>query len=227
MEGLDRTIIEGGDGFGGASMLAGGAGFVGGLVLGSLWNGGFGGCGYRNGANGVVSAIDTSAITDAISQVNTNVSNLAMQSSQQACSHNSNIVNAVTSAYTGLTANLNANNISNMQAAAGIQNALCQGFSGVNTAVTTQGYESREATNALANQVAQCCCQITRAVEEQGCQNRQLQRQIQAEQVASQLCDAKAKIASLEAQQALSLSQQAQTAYLISQLKPTTAAAGA
>ena len=25
MEGLDRTIIEGGDGFGGASMLAGGA----------------------------------------------------------------------------------------------------------------------------------------------------------------------------------------------------------
>ncbi len=150
-----------------------------------------------------------------------------MQSSQQACSHNSNIVNAVTSAYTGLTANLNANNISNMQAAAGIQNALCQGFSGVNTAVTTQGYESREATNALANQVAQCCCQITRAVEEQGCQNRQLQRQIQAENVASQLCDAKAKIASLEAQQALSLSQQAQTAYLISQLKPTTAVAGA
>lgn len=60
MEGLDRTIIEGGDGFGGASMLAGGAGFVGGLVLGSLWNGGFGGCGYRNGA---VSAIDTSACT--------------------------------------------------------------------------------------------------------------------------------------------------------------------
>lgn len=134
MEGLDRTIIEGGDGFGGASMLAGGA---------------------------------------------------------------------------------------------GLQSALCQGFSGVNTAVTTQGYESREATNALANQVAQCCCQITRAVEEQGCQNRQLQRQIQAENVASQLCDAKAKIASLEAQQALSLSQQAQTAYLISQLKPTTAAAGA
>lgn len=41
MEGLDRTIIEGGDGFGGASMLAGGAGFVGGLVLGSLWNGGY------------------------------------------------------------------------------------------------------------------------------------------------------------------------------------------
>lgn len=65
-------------------MLAGGAGFVGGLVLGSLWNGGFGGCGYRNGANGVISAIDTSAITDAINQVNNNVSNLAMQSSQQA-----------------------------------------------------------------------------------------------------------------------------------------------
>lgn len=43
MEGLDRTIIEGGDGFGGASMLAGGAGFVGGLVLGSLWNGGING----------------------------------------------------------------------------------------------------------------------------------------------------------------------------------------
>ena len=133
MEGLDRTIIEGGDGFGGASMLAGGA---------------------------------------------------------------------------------------------GLQGALCQGFSGVDKAVTTQGYESREATNALANQIAQCCCQITRAVEEQGSQNRQLQRQIQAENVASQLCDAKAKIASLEAQQAFSASQQAQTAYLLSQLKPT-AAAGA
>lgn len=33
MEGLDRTIIEGGDGFGGASMLAGGAGFVGALDI--------------------------------------------------------------------------------------------------------------------------------------------------------------------------------------------------
>ena len=39
MEGLDRTIIEGGDGFGGASMLAGGAGFVSGLDNGNRGTG--------------------------------------------------------------------------------------------------------------------------------------------------------------------------------------------
>lgn len=35
----EGTSIDMGDGFGGMSLLSGGAGFVGGLVLGSLWNG--------------------------------------------------------------------------------------------------------------------------------------------------------------------------------------------
>ena len=35
----EGTMIDMGDGFGGMSLLSGGAGFVGGLVLGSLWNG--------------------------------------------------------------------------------------------------------------------------------------------------------------------------------------------
>ena len=53
----EGTMIDMGDGFGGMSLLSGGAGFVGGLVLGSLWNGngpwggrGNAGVGYDTGA---------------------------------------------------------------------------------------------------------------------------------------------------------------------------------
>ena len=198
-----------------------------GLVLGSLWNNnGFGGR-WNNGGNccGTNQAVDTASINASINSVGEQLNNLGMQNMQQTCNTNMNLVNAVTNAHNSISNTLNQNNLANVQGFAGVQSALCQGFSGVNSNVSSQGYESRIATNALASQMASCCCELKQEVQRQGCLDRELQRQIHTENIQSQLCDAKAKIASLEAQNAFNASQNAQTAYLISQLKTTTAAA--
>lgn len=222
---MEKTMIDN-DGFGGMSTLAGGAGFVGGLVLGSLWNNGFGGR-WNNGGNccGTNQAVDTASINASINSVGEQLNNLGMQNMQQICNTNMNLVNAVTNAHNSINNTLHQNNLANSQGFAGVQSALCQGFSGVNSNVTSQGYESRIATNQLASQMASCCCELKQEVQRQGCLDRELQRQIHTENIQSQLCDAKAKIASLEAQNAFTASQNAQTAYLLSQLKTTTAAA--
>lgn len=223
---MEKTMIDN-DGFGGMSTLAGGAGFVGGLVLGSLWNNnGFGGR-WNNGGNcccGASQAIDTASINASINSVGEQLNNLGMQNMQQTCNTNMNLINAVTNAHNSINNTLNQNNLANTQGFAGVQSALCQGFSGVNSNVTSQGYESRIATNQLASQMASCCCELKQEVQRQGCLDRELQRQIHTENIQSQLCDAKAKIASLEAQNAFTASQNAQTAYLLSQLKTTATA---
>ena len=54
----EGTMIDMGDGFGGMSLLSGGAGFVGGLVLGSLWNGN----GPWGGRGNAAAGYDTGAI---------------------------------------------------------------------------------------------------------------------------------------------------------------------
>ena len=137
---------------------------------------------------------------------------------------------------------INASNINNMQNAFGLQNSIKdvgntvqQGFcvttnainSGVgtlNNTITTQGYENQLNTQRLAAQMQNQCC-VSRQIEQEGCKNRELQRQIQTEAITMALADAKAQNAALTAQISFQNSQNAQTAYLIEQLK-TTAAAG-
>ena len=142
-----------------------------------------------------------------------------------------------------LAESINAANINNMQNAFGLQNSIKdvgntvqQGFcvttnainSGVgtlNNTITTQGYENQLNTQRLAAQMQNQCCELSRQIEQEGCKNRELQRQIQTEAITMALADAKAQNAALTAQIGFQNSQNAQTAYLIEQLK-TTAAAG-
>lgn len=212
------------DGFGGCGYGYGGMGFIGGLLVGSLWGGN--GLGWGNRGNwgnycNNTQAIDTASITSAVNNVGNQVNNLGMQNLQQTCNTNMNMVNAVSSAYDALNNTLNQNNIALTQGLAGVNSALCQGFGGLNQSINTQGYESRIATNSVSAQLANCCCDLKQEIQRQGCLDRELQREIHTENIQSQLCDAKAKIAALEAQAAFTCSQNAQTAYLISQLKTT------
>ena len=134
-----------------------------------------------------------------------------------------------------LAESINASNINNMQNTFGLQNSIKdvgntvqQGFcvttnainTGVgtlNNTITTQGYENQLNTQRLAAQMQNQCCELSRQIEQEGCKNRELQRQIQTEAITMALADAKA-------QNAFQNSQNAQTAYLIEQLKTTTAA---
>ena len=228
----EGTMIDMGDGFGGMSLLSGGAGFVGGLVLGSLWNGngpwggrGNAGVGYDTGAinaiQGQMSALQGHATGDAIT-------------------------NAVNSANVANIQAQNAANVSNLQARAASDMAMQQGFCGVTNAVNTNGaainrniiaqnYENRLQAQQLAAQQQQCCCQVLQKVEQEGCANRELQRQIQTEAIQSALADSKAQNAALMAQinlqQQLAASQTAQTAQILAAMntlcnsKSTTAGA--
>lgn len=47
----------------------------------------------------------------------------------------------------------------------GVQNALCQGFSGVNLGLTTQGYETRNAITDVGYRLQDCCCKTQNAIQ--------------------------------------------------------------
>ena len=237
----EGTMIDMGDGFGGMSLLSGGAGFVGGLVLGSLWNGN----GPWGGRGNAGVGYDTGAINAIQGQMS------ALQNQNQFTGNLINstgdaITNAVNSANVANIQAQNAANVSNLQARAASDMAMQQGFCGVTNAVNTNGaainrniiaqnYENRLQAQQLAAQQQQCCCQVLQKVEQEGCANRELQRQIQTEAIQSALADSKAQNAALMAQinlqQQLAASQTTQTAQILAAMnalcnsKSTTAGA--
>lgn len=117
-----------------------------------------------------------------------------------------------------------------------LQTALCGGFAGVNAAITNASMNNMQNINALQSQLAQCCCdnrlatcQTQNIVQSEGAATR-LAIQNQTQEILDKLCqqeiDAKNdRIGELERQlnfANLSASQTAQTAAIISALKPTT-----
>ena len=152
------------------------------------------------------------------------------------------IQNSICNSTGKLAESINASNINNMQNTFGLQNSIkdvgsavqqccCATTNAINTGVgvlnntiTTQGYENQLNAQRLASQMQNQCCELSRQIEQEGCKNRELQRQIQTEAISMALADAKAQNAALTAQINFQNSQNAQTAYLIEQLKTTTAA---
>lgn len=189
----EGTSIDMGDGFGGMSLLSGGAGFVGGLVLGSLWNGN----GPWGGRGNAGVGYDTGAINSA------NVSNIQAQNA-------ANVANLQARA---------ASDMAMQQGFCGVTNAVNTNGAAINRNIIAQNYENRLQAQQLAAQQQQCCCQVLQKVEQEGCANRELQRQIQTEAIQSALADSKAQNAALMAQinlqQQLAASQTTQTAQIL------------
>lgn len=189
-------------GFGGMNTLAGGAGFIGGLVLGSIWNGnGFGGFGNRGNL-----AYDN-ASTAQLAGIQSSINNLGLQQLQTTNDTTARMQQSVTSAFEGLQGTLASNNITNVQGLGNIQNAIT-----ANTGATALGISN------LANQMSQLGCVLSHAITDEGCKNRELQRQIQTEEISAVLADTKAENAALKAQINTNQALAQQTAYLISQL---------
>lgn len=111
---------------------------------------------------------------------------------------------------------------------------MLNGFAGVNSAITTTGYETRNAIQGVASQLADCCCKTqnaiqgvnyniamqTNAIEKSLCDGF---RSLHDEIVANRIEDKNAQIVAQQNEiNALRLraSQEAQNAYLISELKP-------
>lgn len=201
------------NGFGGAGM---GAGFIGGLVLGSLWNGnGFGFGGNRGGAVadvGLANAIEH--VSDQVNQGTISQLQSASQNQMATMGASANLANAIN--------NVNVTSLQNTQQ---ISNALCN----VNQNITNQGYESRLLGQALASQLASQHADLSRQIFEENCKDRELAREIATQNLRDKLAETQSKNAALEAQINLTNQLTAQTAYLINQLKTetTTPATGA
>lgn len=215
-------IIDGmgNSGFGGAGL---GAGFIGGLVLGSIWNGGgWGGWGNRGVAPAQVGADVT--IANSLEHISDQVSQAALSQQQLASNQNMFMGNLINQTGDAIVGAVNQGTFTGLQNTAQISDKLCC----INNNITSQGYENRLQSQALAAQMQNQCCQLSHEIFEQGCQNRELQREIQAQAIRDKLAETQAKNAALEAQINLQGQLQAQTLYLINQLKPaTTAATGA
>ena len=123
--------------------------------------------------------------------------------------------------------------------------SLLNGFAGVNNAIMTNGYETRNAINNLSSDLASCCCQTQRAIDGvnynlatntcalQNTMNMNTRdivdtvnanyRALHDEIVANRIEDKNAQITAQQNEiNALRLkaSQEAQNAYLLSELKP-------
>lgn len=107
-----------------------------------------------------------------------------------------------------------------------LNNTMVNGFNNTNQNLMTQGYETRNAINGVSSQLASCCCEIqkelleNRYVDQKNVcdiinnQNANTQRLIDI-YTNDKLDTLNRKLATAENQ----ISQQAQSAYLISQLK--------
>ncbi len=216
-------VVSDNNGFGGANM---GAGFIGGLVLGSLWNGngfGWGGNGGR-GVNAVADVGLANAIEHVSDQVNQGtISQLQSASQQQLATMGvgANISNSIGSNARDTQAAINAVNVTSLQNTQQLSNALCN----VNQNITNQGYEARLQTQALAAQLADQHASLSRQIFEENCKDRELARELATQSLRDKLAESQAQNASLLAQINLTNQLTAQTAYLVDQLKPATTTA--
>lgn len=234
MDEVTHTILPQGGAWGGTALGAG----VGGLLGSWLGNGGFGGFGYRGAGAGV--GYDTGAINGIQASVNgiqQQIANadrdLLIQTSNQnqfvgnlVNSTGDAIVGAVTAGAQATQAGIFQNTLVQTQNQAATNLAMSNGFGGLNLNIANQGAESRLQAQELASQQKDCCCQVLRAIEQEGCANRELQREIQTQALRDVLTNTQAENAALKAQLFQTNAMAAQTAAIISALKPTTAAAG-
>ena len=248
MDEISRTFIDG-NGFGGMNGAGLGAGFIGGLVLGSIWNGGgFGGWGNRGAVAGDVGY--NSGMLTGIQQQLTDLNN--NQTTQAVNNANRDLLlqNCNQTQYLGQAINsvenaVQGNTLAQCQNSANLNQGMNNGFDKLNTAILSQGYqnqlsvvqqngENRLQAQQLANQQQQCCCQVIKTITDEACKNRELQRQIQYENKVDELAQARAMIASMSAQNQIgqqlntlanqfAQSQATQTQAIINALKPTTA----
>lgn len=210
---------------------------IGGFIGSWFGNGGFGwgnrGYGYGPGcaSTGTVGVMaqngfDTSMLHDDNMTIQNQLENIGARQTDANYRVNMNLSNGISNAYMGLTGTLNANNVANMQGQYATQTAinsvgtnLAQDLAAINSNISNQGYESRLATKDLGTQMDSCCCSLKTAIADEGAKTRELIQQNYINGLQGMLADAKCKANNLENQLAFSNSQNAQTAYLIQQLK--------
>jgi len=223
----DTPMIIDGNGFGGMGSGAGmGAGFIGGLVLGSLWNGnGFGWGGGRAGQVGADVALSNSIehVSDQVTQGNLSQLQSANALGMQLANSAAGITAGINATGDMINSSINQGVITGLQTQMATNDRLCC----INNNITTQGFEARLQNQALAAQLQAQHAALSAQIASENCADRELMREIASQAVRDKLAETQAKVTALETQINLTNQLSAQTQYLIDQLKTTTAAAGA
>ena len=221
MTDVQHTVLDSNSGWGGTAL---GAGFGG--LIGSWFGQGMNGNGWGGGNNNTylanqLSAIQSQAVTNGVanqqavsnaSQYVTEAVNSNGRDTTQAI-NNGTIANVQGQGDTKLTiAGLGANLT---QAIMGLGANLSQAIAGVNQNISNQGYESRLQAQQLTGILTAQHAELLKTISDENCRDRELMRQIQTENIAGALADAKSQVNILK-----------QTQDIVAQLKPTTTTAG-
>ena len=219
MTDVQHTVLDSNSGWGGTAL---GAGFGG--LIGSWFGQGMNGNGWGGGNNNTylanqLSAIQSQAVTNGVanqqavsnaSQYVTEAVNSNGRDTAQAI-NNGTIANVQGQGDTKLTiAGLGANLT---QAIMGLGANLSQAIAGVNQNISNQGYESRLQAQQLTGILTAQHAELLKTISDENCRDRELMRQIQTENIAGALADAKSQVNILK-----------QTQDIVSQLKTTTTA---
>lgn len=139
----------------------------------------------------------------------------------------SDLESAVRGVQQGLCDGFYAVNTGMLNGFSGVQQTLCQGFNGVNTSILTTANSTERAIDGVSHQISDCCCATQRAID--GVNYNMAKNTcdiIQAGNANTQrIIDflTNDKISSLQAENATltaQLSQNAQTASIVNQLRP-------
>lgn len=140
----------------------------------------------------------------------------------------SDLESAVRGVQQGLCDGFYAMNTGMLNGFSGVQQTLCQGFNGVNTSILTTANTTERAIDSVSHQISDCCCATQRAIDGV---NYNLAKNtcdiIQANSANTQrIIDflTTDKIANLQAENSAltaQLSQNAQTASIVNQLRPS------
>ena len=220
MTDVQHTVLDTNNGLGSSAL---GAGFGG--LIGSWFGQGMNGNGWGGGNNNntylanQLSAIQSQAVTNGVanqqavsnaSQYVTEAVNSNGRDTTQAI-NNGTIANVQGQGDTKLTiAGLGANL---SQAIMGLGANLAQAIAGVNQNISNQGYESRLQAQQLTGILTAQHAELLKTISDENCRDRELMRQIQTENIAGALADAKSQVNILK-----------QTQDIVSQLKTTTTA---
>ena len=138
-----------------------------------------------------------------------------------------NLESAVRGIQNGLCDGFYAQNTNLLTGFSNVNQTLCQGFNGINQNIVTQGYESRLATQGLSSQLASCCCDIERGLDALSCQSATNTANIiqagnnNTQRILDYLCNEKIEALRAEnVQLQNTISQQAQSNYIINQIRP-------
>ena len=183
------------------------------LLFALIGNNGWGGVGYGGGRGGVgenyVLATDFATIERKLDGVNNGLCDGFY-------AQNTNMLNGFANVQQTLCQGFN-----------GVNSTVTNGFAGVNSAICTLGYQNQAGFNALSTQLAQCCCDTRAAIADVKYANeRNTCDIIRAGQDNTRaILDylTGEKISSLQAENAglkAQISNDKQSAYLLSELKP-------